>query len=78
MDGILPANPGDTGVIPGPGKFHMPLSNWARVPQLLKLTHVKPVLHVKRSQLSEKPLLTGTGESPCSKDPAQPDIKKIK
>ena len=78
MDGILPANPGDTGVIPGPGKFHMPLSNWARVPQLLKLTHVKPVLHIKRSQLSEKPLLTGTGESPCSKDPAQPDIKKIK
>ena len=78
MDGILPANPGDTGLIPGPGKFHRPLSNWARVPQLLKLTHVKPVLHIKRSQLSEKPLLPGTGESPCSKDPAQPDIKKIK
>ena len=27
VDGSLPANPGDMGLIPGPGKFHMPLSN---------------------------------------------------
>ena len=78
VDGILPANPGDTGLIPGPGKFHMPLSNWACVPQLVKLTHVKPVLHIKRSQLNEKPPLTETGESPRSKDPARPDIKNVK
>ena len=55
VDGSLPANPGDIGLIPGPGNFHMPLSNWACVPQLLKLTHAKPVLHIKRSQLNEKP-----------------------
>ena len=32
-----PANAGDTGSIPGPGRSHMPQSNWARVPQLLSL-----------------------------------------
>ena len=32
-----PANVGDTGSIPGPGRSHMPWSNKARVPQLLSL-----------------------------------------
>ena len=32
-----PANAGDTGSIPGPGRSHMPRSNYARVPQLLSL-----------------------------------------
>ena len=32
-----PANAGDTGLLPGPGRSHMPRSNWARVPQLLSL-----------------------------------------
>ena len=32
-----PANAGDTGSIPGPGRFHMPLSNWARAPHVLSL-----------------------------------------
>ena len=36
MDKNLPASAGDTGLILGLGKFHMPWSNWARVPQLLK------------------------------------------
>ena len=30
-----PANAGDMGLIPGPGRFHMPRSNYARAPQLL-------------------------------------------
>ena len=30
-----PANAGDTGSSPGPGRSHMPQNNWARVPQLL-------------------------------------------
>ena len=30
-----PANAGDTGLSPGPGRSHMPRSNWAREPQLL-------------------------------------------
>ena len=33
----LPANAGDTGSRPDPGRSHMPRSNWAREPQLLSL-----------------------------------------
>ena len=33
----LPANAGDTGSGPGLGRSHMPLSSWAREPQLLSL-----------------------------------------
>ena len=32
-----PANAGDTGLIPGPGRSHMPQGNSARAPQLLSL-----------------------------------------
>ena len=32
-----PANAGDTGSIPGPGRSHMPRSKKARAPQLLSL-----------------------------------------
>ena len=32
-----PANAGDTGSSPGPGRSHMPRSNYARDPQLLSL-----------------------------------------
>ena len=35
VDGSSPANAGDTSSIPGPGGFHMPQGNYARVPQLL-------------------------------------------
>ena len=34
----LPANAGDTGSSPGPGRSHVPRSNWAREPQLLSLS----------------------------------------
>ena len=33
----LPANAGDMGLSPGPGRSHMPRSNKARVPQLQSL-----------------------------------------
>ena len=32
-----PANAGDMGLSPGPGRSHMLWSNWARAPQLLSL-----------------------------------------
>ena len=35
MDRNLPANAGDMGSIPGPGRFHMSQSNKAPAPQLL-------------------------------------------
>ena len=62
-----PANAGYMGSSPGPGRSHMPWSNWARAPQLLslcsracepqllKLTCLEPVLHDKRSHHNEKP-----------------------
>ena len=54
-----PANAGDTrdsGSIPGLGRPHMPRDNSARVPQLLSLSSLEPVLHNKKSQWSEKPV----------------------
>ena len=62
-----PANAGDTGSIPGPGRSHMPRSNWARAPQLLSLpsrtrepqllkpSGLEPMLRNKRSHRNEKP-----------------------
>ena len=62
-----PANAGDTGSSPGPGRSHMPRSNEARAPQLLSLrsrarepqlpkpTRLEPVLRNKRSHRHEKP-----------------------
>ena len=61
-----PANAGDTGSSPGPGRSHMPRSNQARVPQLLSLRSrahepqlpkaagLEPVLRNKRSHRNEK------------------------
>ena len=37
VDKNLPGNAGDTGSIPGPGRFQVPWSNPAPVPQLLSL-----------------------------------------
>ena len=62
-----PANAGDTGLSPGPGRSHMPWSNYtrapqlpslcstAREPQLLKPTCLEPMLRNKRSHRNEKP-----------------------
>ena len=57
-----PANAGDMGSSPGPGRSHMLWSNYARAPQLLSLratlmkpVHLEPVLHNKRSHHNEKP-----------------------
>ena len=58
-----PASAGDLGSTPGPGRSHMPWSNWARVPQLLKPVSLEPVFHSKRSHNNEKPCTT-TKSSP--------------
>ena len=50
-----PANAGDTGLIPGPGRSHMPRSTEVRAPQLLKPAHLEPLLCNKRSHRKEKP-----------------------
>ena len=62
----LPANAGDTGLSPDPGRSHMPWSNEAPVPQLLSLrfracktqllkpAHLEPMLGNRRSHRNEK------------------------
>ena len=66
----LPANAGDMGSIPNPGRSHRPWSNGARVPQLLSLcsrarelrllSHVPPLL---------KPAHPGAGAPPQEEPP---------
>ena len=45
VDKNPPASTGDMGRIPGPGKFHTPRSNQARLPQLLSLHAATPEAH---------------------------------
>ena len=52
--GTVDANAGDTGWIPGPGRFHMPWGTQARGPQLLKPMCLEPVHH-KRSHCMRSP-----------------------
>ena len=63
----LPASTGHTGLIPDPGRFHMPQSLQAHAPQPLNLCSkarelqllsprtLEPVFCSKRSRCSEKP-----------------------
>ena len=50
-----PANAGDVGSSPGPGRSHMPRSSWARLPQLLSLRSgaCKPQLLRPRATTTE-------------------------
>ena len=68
-----PANAGDMGLSPGPGRSHMPRSNQAHAPQLLSLcsrahepqllkpAHLELVLRNKRSHHNEKPTRSNEG-----------------
>ena len=60
----LPASAGDMASIPGPGRFHMPWSNLARVSQPRRPTCLEPVLHNKSSHCNEEP-------EHCNEDPVQ-------
>ena len=73
-----PANAGDTGSSPGPGRPHMPRSNSAcapqllslrsraREPQLLKPTRLELVLHNKRSHHNGKPACRNEEQPPLA------------
>ena len=66
VDKNPPANAGDVGSIPGPGRSYVPRSNQApdpqllspisraHEPQLLKPVHLKPVLCSRRSHCNGK------------------------
>ena len=51
-----PANAGDTGSGPGPGRSHVPQSNEAHAPQLMKPACLEPMQRNKRSNSNEKPV----------------------
>ena len=51
-----PANAGDTGSIPNPGRFHMLWGNEVGTLQLLKPTCSRALLCNKGSQCNEKPM----------------------
>ena len=54
----LPANAGDTGLSPGPGRSHIPRSNyWAHVPQLQSPCATTTEAHTPRARAlwQEKP-----------------------
>ena len=54
----LPDNAGDMGSIPGLGRFHIPLSNWAWAPQLLSLRSIACASERKNSLQWENPYTT--------------------
>ena len=49
----LPANAGDTALVPSLGRFHMPQSNEAHVPQLLSLCSRAQEPHYPRATTTE-------------------------
>ena len=50
----LPANAGDTGSSPGPGRCHVPRSSQARAPQLLSLCATTTEAHVPRARAPQR------------------------
>ena len=60
----LPANAGDTGSSPGPGRSHMPRCNWAREPQLLSL-RVWSLCSATREATIVRGLRTAMKSGPC-------------
>ena len=54
-----PVNAGDTGLIPDPGRFHVPWSNYTHRPQLLSQHALGPTMDNKRGRNNEKPATRG-------------------
>ena len=57
-------NAGDIGSILGPGRFHMLESNYAHMPQLLRLSALEPVIHSKREATMMRSPCTATKSNP--------------
>ena len=61
----LPADAGDAVSSPGPGRSHLPRSNWAREPQLLSL-HVWSLCSATREAATVRGLRTAMKSGPRS------------
>ena len=79
-----PANAGDTGSIPGPGRPHMPQSNWACAPQLLSLCSrarglqlLKPLHRRPCAPQQEKSPKQEACPLPLERSPCSPQLEKI-
>ena len=76
----LPASAGDTGSIPGPGRSHMPWSNWARVPQLLSLHATTTEARVPRARARQQREATAM-RNPCparKSSPHSPQLERTR
>ena len=70
-----PADAGDMGSSPGPGRCHMPRSNWAREPQLLSLrvwslcsaTREAAIMSGPRTAMKSGPRLPQVGKALAQK-----------
>ena len=74
----LPANAWDTGLIPGPGRSHMPQNNQARAPQLLHLCVTTTEAHMPRAHAPQQREAT-TMRSPhtaMKSSPRSPQLEK--
>ena len=69
VDNNLPVNAGDTGSIPGPGRSHMPRSNWVHAPQLLSQSATATEAHAPRACISQQ-------EKPPQCDTCAPQLKR--
>ena len=49
VDNNLPVHAGDMGLIPGPGRSHMPQTNWAHMLQLLSQSAPTTEAHAPRA-----------------------------
>ena len=71
-----PANVGDVGSIPSPGRFHMLQGNYARAPQLprsrARMLPLKPMLCNKKSRCSEKPKRPSQRAAPACRNERKP------
>ena len=65
-----PANLGDTGSLPGPGRSHMPKSNQAHAPQLLRS------LYSRTQALQQKPLQREAFALQLESSPHWPQLEK--
>ena len=63
VDGEPPANAGNMGLIPSPGRLHRPWGDQAHVPQALSCT-----LGPRTSPQEEKPLHRGWGGAPACRN----------
>ena len=63
-----PANAGDAGLIPGPGRFHLPRSNWDRELQPLKPPCLQPVLR-NEPRTPQPERARSQQQEPCTPQP---------